>query len=399
MNPKIEALYNAALISKASKLTGDKKKEVETIFNDQLKKAKINNKISDFYEMSFGQFIETNANEAMTTGQVGFGKEFVEQEILDSMLLERIQDSKSLLAYANIKRVTWYKGRILARGKKLRMVWGSENADVPATTSTQLKKAKTADLSWEVKKLILTTFYSDELLEDSVIEIWAYVVSELAAAFDTSMHQVILNGDTTTWDSVNINIIDANTSTLDDWNLTDFIVINNGARKIALTNTATVNAGVLDLKDIRDARKAMGIKWVDPSKIKIVPSHDVYFGLLGLTQAETIEKFGNAATVVNGVITAIDGMEIVPREELGNATATGEISGTPANNTTGQAVLIHTPSMHVIVRRDFTTEAEREVKEQQTSITASTRVDVKFDNTQNNTEASSPVALIHNITL
>jgi len=36
--------------------------------------------------------------------------------------------------------------------------------------TAQLKKAKTTSLSIEAKKLILTVSYTDELLEDSVVE-------------------------------------------------------------------------------------------------------------------------------------------------------------------------------------------------------------------------------------
>ncbi|MHA1379609.1 MAG: phage major capsid protein [Candidatus Helarchaeota archaeon] len=274
-----------------------------------------------------------------------------------------------------------------------------ENPDIPATVTAQLKKAKTQSLSVEAKKLILTVPYTDELLEDSVIELGSYVISEISSAFDTSMHQVIINGDTATGANVNINIIDANTSALDDGDVTDFIVINEGARKTAITNGTTVNAGTLDLTDIRKARASMGIKGVNPANIAMVVSVAVYSIMLGLSQVETADKFKDNATILKGVLTHVDGMKVVVREELGNATATGEISATPANNTTGQIVLIHLPSLWLGIRRNFSTEAERNVKEQQTEVTGSARVDVVFNDLQNNAEATSSCALIYNITL
>ena len=398
----IDALYNAVLINRVNKTTGAKKEKAETALNKMFKSAGVEVKADSLYEMSFTEFMETNANEAMSTGQVWFGKEFVDQEILVAMLIERLEDENSLLGLipsSNIKRMNGKKETLPARGKKIRMVWGSENVDIPATVTAQLKKAKTTSLSIEAKKLILTVPYTDELLEDSVIEMGWYVISELSSAFDTSMHQVIINGDTATGATVNINIIDADTSTLPDGDITDFIVINEGARKTAITNGSTVNAGTLDLADIRKGRAWMGIKWLNPSNLVLVVSSSVYFMLLGLTQVEIIEKFGGQATVKEGVITHIDGMVVIHREELGNATATGEISATPANNTTGQAVIIHLPSLWVGIRRNFSTEAERNVKEQQTEVTGSARVDVVFNDLQVNEQATSSCALLFNITI
>jgi len=402
-----DSIYNMVMLNTLHAKSAEQREKGETALQNQFEKAGVQVNVKELYNMSVEDFIKTNANEAMSTGQAGFGQEFVEDEILDTMLLERLEDPTSLFSVipgTNIKRMQGKTVTLPARGKKIRMIGGVENSDIPANVSAQIKKARTTELQLSVKKLVLTIPYTDELLEDSVIGLAAYVLSELSAAFDTSMHEVILNGDTTTGNLVNINIIDGNTSgaatdEVPDGERSDVISINQGARKVALDLNATVNAGVFELSDIRAARSKMGIKGVNPENLIMVVSNDVYFQLLGLSQVETIERFGDAATVVNGRITAIDGMRIMNREELRNATATGEISATPANNTTGQAVIIHLPSLWVGIRRQFGTEVDRNVKEQQTEVTGYARVDVVFNNLQTNTKATSPVALIHNITL
>jgi hypothetical protein len=70
-------------------------------------------------------------------------------------------------------------------------------------------------------------------------------------------------------------------------------------RKSAIDNSKTVNAGVVDSTDFRDARKLLGRKGLNPSKLLWILSADVYYKLLGLTPVETIEKFGTSATIVN----------------------------------------------------------------------------------------------------
>ena len=81
---------------------------------------------------------------------------------------------------------------------------------------------------------------------------------------------------------------------------------------------------------------------------------DVYYNALGITQAETVEKFGGRATVVNGVLAAIDGIEIHATGLIGNAEADGKISAlTPANNTLGRALLVYKPDLIHGFKRDM----------------------------------------------
>lgn len=151
------------------------------------------------------------------------------------------------------------------------------------------------------------------------------------------------------------------------------------------------------LEDIRSARALLGIKGLNPADLVLVPDQSTYFKLLNLSQAETVEKFGDAATVKEGRLVAIDGIAIVNREEILKATATGEISATGSNNTKGQMALIHLPSLHIGFRRQLSVETSRYAEQRQTGVTGSTRFAVTFDNTQNSTQASLPAALIVNI--
>jgi HK97 family phage major capsid protein len=78
---------------------------------------------------------------------------------------------------------------------------GASNAD-------QIKKAGTASINLTASKMAITIYYSDEWLEDSLIAVAEYVLSAITEAYESSIHEVLINGDTTTGASVNINIID-----------------------------------------------------------------------------------------------------------------------------------------------------------------------------------------------
>lgn len=396
MNPQ-DIFMNAMVINHVSKTGGDMLKDFEAM----LKANGENRSVAQLLKLSGENFMETNANEAMTTGQAGFGAEFVQTYILEPALIERLSNTDSLAADAMQKTMSAGVNKYPVRGARRRMIGTTESNSYPWATpwvdTAQVKKMGTADITLTAQEFVVTVYFSDTLLEDSVIDIAEYVTEEIVAAYDNTVHQVLLNGDVDTGANTNINIIDGNTSALPDGNKTDFLKAN-GARKFAIDNSGTVDAGgAFVLEDIRLARAKMGMKGLDPSKLRLVPDVATYFKILGFTQAETIEKFGDAATVKDGVLVAIDGIKIINREELLQATATGEISATGSNNVKGQVAIIHMPSVHIGWRRKLSIETSRYAEQRETGITGSTRFAITLDNTQNNTIATLPASLIVNI--
>ncbi len=388
-----ELMYNALALMHANK-DAEMKKDLNSVLNQD------NLTVDQLLKMNGADFLQTNANEVMGTGQAGFGKEWVETEVIVAELMDRIKNSKSLLAYAR----AWFPDNdtILfpVKGKRVRMVLLNENTEQPQNktlTSSQVKKVGTPLITVTTKELIITVYFSDKLLRQSVIAIANYIMGEIFEAYEKSAHEIILNGDTATGANVNINIIDGNTSALPDGGKTDLLGFD-GARKKAISKWAVVDAwNNLDLVVCRKARAKMGIKWVDPDKLKWVPSQWAYFDLLNLTEAETIEKFWDAATVKNGKLVAIDGIEIINREELWLTKADGKISATPSNNTQEQMVLIHVDSLLYGNTYALTTELSRYAEEKTTGITGSTWIGLGWDDEQNNDRPTSPVALIVNI--
>lgn len=389
--------YNAIALNHIAKKGGSMHEDFAKVLNEAGEKLTV----SQLLQLSGEDFVRTNANEAMTTGQSGFGQDFVETVVLSAELIERLKNASSLLGKAVYHNMVAAAQDFPVRGARVRMILSSESNSYPGATpgvdTAQVKKAKTAKLSLSANEYTITVYYSDTLLEDSLIAIADYVMSEITNAFETSIHELVLNGDVDTGANTNINIIDGNTSALPDGNKTDLLGAD-GARKVALANSAVVNAATnLAIENIRAARALMGIKGVNPAELVLIPDQETYFDLMNLTEVETIEKFGDAATIKEGRLTAIDGIEIVNREELLRATASGEQSATPANNVLGQIVIIHAPSLHIGIRRSFQTEVSRYAENRQTGITGSTRLAIKFDNTQNNVSATCPCALIRNI--
>lgn len=382
--------YNSVVLLHASK-----NKKMETDLNNILSKDNLS--VGQLLNMSGSDFIKTNANEVMGSEQTGFGKEWVEEVVLSAELLDRIGNTNSLLSKVNIKRMLAKVMDIPVKWARLRMVGINENKDTPPVKdASQIKKSGTPTVRLEANEFVITIYYSDTLLEDAVVDIANYIIGEIVAAYEHSLHQVIINGDVKTGTG-NINIDWGNTSALPDGNSTD-VLKADGARKIALTKWAVVDAwDNLDLSVIRKARAKMGIKWVNPAEVVMLVEQNAYFFLMNLTEVETMEKFGDAATVKNGRLVAIDWMEIMNREEIELAKADWKVSNNAELNTQSQIILIHTPSLLVWFRRGLTTELSRYAEERTTGVTGSTRFAVTFNDIQNNNKPTSPVAVIVNV--
>jgi len=355
--------------------------------------------VDKMLRMNWTDFVNTNANEVMWTGQTGFGKEWVETEVIVAELLARIENSESLLSLATRGFPDIDKILFPVNGKRVRMIMLEENKDQPQNktlTEAQIKKVSTPLVEVNAKEFVITVYVSDKLMRQSVVNIANYIMDEIVKAYENTAHEIILNGDTKTGTG-NINIIDWNTSALPWWAKSDLLAFD-WARKVAIDKGATVDAqNNLELSVIRKARAKMGIKWVNPGDVVMVVEQNAYFDLLNLSEVETMEKFGASATVKDWVLASIDWMKIIPREELGLTLANWTISATEENNVYSQIALIHTPSLLAGNTYGLTTELSRYAEEKTTGMTGSVWFAMWWNDEQNNNRATSPVALIVNI--
>lgn len=369
-------LMNAIVLAHANK-NAEMKADLNALFSENWLT------VDKLLKMQWEDFLLTNANEVMGTGATGFWAEFVEKEILYTELTQRITNETSLISALNIKTMFADVEIFPVEGEDVYMINATEATDKATwtTPSGQNQRAGTLNFTVTAKDIVVTIEISDKLVRRSVIDIANYVLNKIAKAFETSIHNLILNGDTATADNTNINAIDWVTADLPQWGAKSTLLNNDWARKIAFSSSATVDAGSnLDLSIIRSARAKMGIKGLRPSELTMAIESSAYFELLGLTQAETLEKFGNSATVINWILAAIDWMRVIPRTELGKTKADWKISKTAGNNVKGQAVIIYTPSVAVWIREWLATEEQRYASEKITAITWSAVVWVTIEN-------------------
>lgn len=310
--------------------------------------------------------VETRSNESMSSGQSGSGSEYVPSD-LSSQIIYSIRDKKSLFSLLpsalTMPTDTW---NIPVEGDDMTWYATSENTDVPGT-AVPTSKAGTAKLVLDAKKYSASVYLSGELDEDSIVAIRPLLVKKFGDSFTKMLDSAILLGDTVTAGTGNINSDDAAPAS------GSYYLHADGLVKKARTNSKTKDIGTLDLADIRDMRNQLGVKGLDPSDLLMVVDSGTYFKLLGLAEVLTMDKYGVQATVVNGVLVAIDGIQVLPLSYFGLTEADGKASATPASNTKGRIVMIHKPSFYHGFKRQLQIVTEYLPRTDQFCLTAHVR--------------------------
>ena len=199
------------------------------------------------------------------------------------------------------------------------------------------------------KKLALRVGFSAELVEDAVVPVLNLYREQAMRAILDSIDHVLLNGDTTTSATGNINLDDAQPAA------TARYLAFDGLRKLPLvTNTANrVDAGgTVDLTKLRTTRfKMPGRYSTRPTDLAWIVDGGTYAKLLGLDQFLTMDKAGPHATAQTGQIGFMDGAPVVVSAEMPLTEADGKVSATPGNNSKGTALCVYRPGWVVGYRR------------------------------------------------
>lgn len=210
-------------------------------------------------------------------------------------------------------------------------------------------KVGTGKVQLAAKKLALRVGFSAEMQEDSIIPAVALFREQAVAAMASTIDALLLNGDTETGATGNINSDDGAPSA------GSYYLAFDGLRKLGLVTTTAnkINAaGAPTLTAMRQTRFTMAYKYsVNPRNLAWIVDGGTYGALLNLPEFVTVDKAGALATAINGQIGIIDGAPVLVSAAMPLTEADGKCSATPANNTKGQAVVVYRPGWMVGYRR------------------------------------------------
>lgn len=181
----------------------------------------------------------------------------------------------------------------------------------------------TAKVTFTAKDIATLTYVSNDETQDSIVPMVPFIQENMTRGLAEGLENALINGDTT-GSHQDADVTAAN-DTRKAW---------NGLRKHAIANSYKVDLSTFNLTNLRSLRKQMGKYGVNPSRLAWIVSNSVYNQMLSFAEVSTMEKFGTAATVVNGVLERIDGIPVFAspfmREDLN---ALGVYDGTTATKT------------------------------------------------------------------
>jgi HK97 family phage major capsid protein len=198
------------------------------------------------------------------------------------------------------------------------------------------------------KKLALRVGFSAELVEDSIVPVLNIYREQAVRAIADSIDYVLLNGDTETAATGNINSDNGAPAS------TARYLAFNGLRKLPLvTNTANrVDAANVapTLALLRQARFTMAAKYAArPSDLAWIVDGGTYAKFLAIAEFLTMDKAGPMATALTGQIGFADGAPVLVSAEMPLTEADGKVGG--GTNDRGTAVCVYRPGWFVGYRR------------------------------------------------
>jgi HK97 family phage major capsid protein len=211
-------------------------------------------------------------------------------------------------------------------------------------------KVGSGKVQLSAKKLALRVGFSSELVEDSIIPVLNIYREQAMAAIANSIDYLLLNGDTQTAATGNINTDDAAATS------TDRFLAFDGLRKLGIvTNTANaVDMGNVapTLAKMRETRFKMATKYsARPQELAWIVDGNTYAKLLSLTEFLTMDKAGALATALTGQIGFIDGIPVFISAEMPMTMADGKVNTASGTNDRGTAVCVYRPGWFVGYRR------------------------------------------------
>jgi hypothetical protein len=303
----------------------------------------------------------------------------------EAMILSKLpqmevpQGAESVVIPLESTDPTWYK---VAQAANLT----SNPGGIPSNTVTA-SNVGTANQTLSLGKMGARIYWTGELEEDAVLPYVAQMRNQLATSGAEYLESAIIDGDTATGATVNINDI------ADTPGGTEYWLTVNGFRKLALvTNTANSrDAGALTSADFLETVKLMGVggaNAVDVTKVGFIIPYQVHYKALELPDVKTRDVF-SGATIESGRLTGIFGYPIMTSYHMHKpqasrlANTAGNIDlNTAGNNTTSAILAVRWDQWMFGWRRRMTLETSRIPEADTTQIVALMRFGLVYRDTE-----------------
>jgi hypothetical protein len=261
---------------------------------------------------------------------------------------------------------------------------------IPAATITN-SPVGSGRVLLALAKLGARVIWSGELDEGSLMPFVDQLRKQLVAAGGEYLESALIDGDTETSASTNINDIDGTPAA------TDWFMVWDGFRKSCLVTTSANSrsaGGSLDISDYLETVKLMGAagkNGFDRSKVGFIVDLATHYKTSLLPEVLTRDVFVNP-TVEGGILSGVFGYSLNPSGQIcknggagGLSEASGKCDETAADNAYGQILAVRWDQWKFGWRRRMTLETTRIANADATEIVALMRCGL----IQRDTEASA----------
>lgn len=290
--------------------------------------------------------VQKNANELMHTGNTGYGKELIPVDVLTQEVLELIPNYSTF-----ISSLPGFHGTGMAVSQKVPVIGevGFFQGNSEPTTGAQAinqatHKMATGEVTISQASLIAEVFLTKRELTYSVADLESLIKNKLAASFARTQESMIINADSETGGTGNVNSDDqapattfAATGAANDHRL----LLDHGLRELAINGSLAVNAGTLDMTDFTAVMNLLGDLAANPADLLWLFNRSTYNKALTLDAFAKANERGAASTINGNAISNVLGADLFIARDLAKAEADGKQSATPGNNTLGQFLLFH----------------------------------------------------------
>jgi HK97 family phage major capsid protein len=208
-------------------------------------------------------------------------------------------------------------------------------------------KVGSGKVTLNAKKLALRVGFSTELVEDGIVPVLSLYREQAVRAIADAMDNVLLNGDTVTAATGNINSDHAAPAG------GSVFLAFDGLRKTALTtsgNAIDMANAAPTLAKLREARFAMAYKYsARPQELAWLVDGGTYAKLLSIAEFVTMDKAGALATAQTGQIGFLDGIPVLASSAMPLTEADGKVGAGPNNR--GTALCVYRGGWFVGFRR------------------------------------------------
>ncbi len=232
---------------------------------------------------------------------------------------------------------------------------GTENV---AAASTRLSTGKTTLTAHE---LVGQAPYSFTLEEDGVVAMLPEIRAGLVRNVAETLDDIILNADTTTQNSINADgaTISASSAGKAQW-----LIGYDGIVHLPLVHNASQsnNHGAAVSDDMfNELRAKLGKHGVRPSQLAWVMDVNTFIRAQGISQYRTMDKLGPNATLLTGMLGAIEGIPVIVSEHLRLADVDGKVTDAGNGANTGRVLLFNRTQWAQGFRRQLNIDVDRDL--------------------------------------